>query len=304
MRSIQEVGVEILNYKPAKFYAMAGPEYGIKESYISKLVEHFGQVKEVSSVEEILNLMGTKRLIPLETCVYVVRYDEDFINSLSEKSSQKISDAKISGCIVCIYESAKHEAKLQKYLPDWSVSITTVDKKFVRKYLHTDFPKLPDKLIDEISDISETYGHAKNIARLVSHANVNSMFQLSKEDLSKLFGVSTASNEAQIRAGVAAKNFRYLVNAIDNYTDSIDGVIYTILSTMIELEKVLCNSYVQSDISQYANQWTREDIYNMFMHTYSELKRLRSVSQDTYSSLIYLFSLLQFKKIPSLEAMS
>lgn len=303
MRSIQEVGVEILRYSPAKFYAMAGPEYGIKETYISKLVDHFGQLKEVGSVEEILNFMGTKRLIPLEPCVYVVRYDEEFINKLSDKSSQKIADAKIVGCVVCIYESAKHEAKLEKYIPDWSVSITTVDKKFVRKYLHEDFPKLPDHLIDEIADISKTYGHAKNIARLVSFADVNTMFNLSVDGLSKLFGISTSSNDAQIRAGVAARNFKYLVDVVDSYGDNIDGVVYTILSTMIELEKIIGNSYAQSDIRQYVKQWTREDIYNMFMHTYNELKRLRSVSQDTYSSLIYLFSLLQFKQIPSLEAM-
>ena len=53
----------------------------------------------------------------------------------------------------------------------------------------------------------------------------------------------------------------------------------------------------------YAKFWTLEDVYNMFMITYDELKKSRTISTDKYSSAVYLISLLQLQKIPSLEVM-
>ena len=42
MRNIQDVGTEILQNTPKKFYIFVGEEYGIKMKYIEILSKHFG----------------------------------------------------------------------------------------------------------------------------------------------------------------------------------------------------------------------------------------------------------------------
>ena len=77
------------------------------------------------------------------------------------------------------------------------------------------------------------------------------------------------------------------------------------LQTLIDLDKLLDNSRMQSDIQKYAKNWSRENIYYMFMNTYDELKKSRSGSgYDIKMSLIYLFGLLKFQPIPSPEVMN
>ena len=45
MRTIQEVGTEILTGTPAKMYVMIGQEYGIKMKYIKILANHYNTEK-------------------------------------------------------------------------------------------------------------------------------------------------------------------------------------------------------------------------------------------------------------------
>ena len=80
--------------------------------------------------------------------------------------------------------------------------------------------------------------------------------------------------------------------------------MYTLLSTLLELEKIKCSKYSDSPLREYAEFWSLSDIYNMFCHTYEELKKTRSYSNADYKDhLIYLFGLLQYSAIPSLEDM-
>lgn len=305
MRSIQDVGTEILSRNPKSFYIFCGNEYGIKCKYLQMLKDFYNGFVEAESVSDVLNIMRTKHIFPLLPTLYIVRYDENFIQSISEKTSSEIHNTKIAGTIVCLYEQPKHCTKVDKYLGDYAVSMDTVSPQFIKKYLHSDFPNLPDMLIDIAISSSANYNQAQNICRSMQSVSAEDLCKLTSDEIAKLFGYVKVSEESQIKIGVASRNFVYLNDVISNYDKDVDSVLYAILSTMLELDKLLDNSRVQSLLKDYVNRWTREDIYYMFMHTYNELQRLRSSTiYDPKSILIYLIGLLQYGRIPSLEAMS
>lgn len=305
MLSVQEVGTQILTQNPTQFYIFAGEEYGIKSRYLEILESFYHRVVESSSVTEVLSLMRVKHLIPLQPTLYVVRYDEEFLTSLDAKSQDAIKHTNIVGTIVCIYEQPKHLNKCAKYLPEFTVSIDGVSSQFIKKYLHTDFPALPDRLIDIAVKSAVNYGQAKNICRSMKFAAVEDLCMLSDDDLLNLFGYVGTSTEIQLKHGIASKNFSFLLQVLDQYSGDADTVLYTILSTMIELDKILDNKHVQSELRDYASRWTHADVYHMFTHAYSALKQLRSYSiADSMDIVIYLAGLLSFTQIPSLEALS
>lgn len=305
MLTVQDVGTQILGNTPGKFYIFGGSEYGIKEKYIQILSEYHGDLIEAQSVLDVLSMMSKKHIVPLNPAVYVIRYDEGFVSSISDATEDKISTTNIVGTIVCIYESSKHMTKLSKYLPKYTVSIDAVSPQFVSKYLHSDFPKLADNCIEIAVKYSDNYSKAKNMCRCMNNVPAEKLLAMSDDQISKLFGCVDMSTEIQIRQGVASRNFKYLIDVVSNYEDQSDRIVYAVLQTMIELDKVLANSRIQSDVKQYANLWTQEDIYYMFMHAYDELYKLRSTSSyDVQNSLIYLFGLLKFQRIPGLEVMN
>lgn len=305
MLTIQEVGQEVLTGTPKKFYVFVGSEYGVKEKYIELLSNHYGRKVESESVQDILNIMKTRHIIPLQPTLYVVRYDESFISTLSNSTAVTIANTNIVGTIVCIYEQAKHVNRLEKHLSNFTVSLDKVSPQFTKKYLKTDFSDLSDRFIDIAVQTASDYGQAKNMCRSMQLVPDNMLQTLSDTQVAQLFGYQSISTESLIRIGVASRNFSYLLNVIEDYEDAGDRVLYAILQTMIELDKLMDNSRTQSDIRNYVKCWTREDIYNMFMNTYDELTKLRSYSSyDVQNSIMYLLGLLQFKQIPSLEVMS
>lgn len=77
-------------------------------------------------------------------------------------------------------------------------------------------------------------------------------------------------------------------------------MLYSILRTMVEMEKALSTSYGQSDFREYNKYWRMEDVYNMFMITYHVLKVSRSQSVDIENLVVFLLSLLSFDKIPTI----
>ena len=93
MLTIQEVGQEVLTGTPKKFYAFVGSEYGVKEKYIELLSNHYGRKVESESVQDILNIMKTRHIIPLQPTLYVVRYDESFISTLSNSTAVTIANS-------------------------------------------------------------------------------------------------------------------------------------------------------------------------------------------------------------------
>ena len=302
MLTIQDVGTEILNNNPRNFYVFGGTEYGIKKKYLSILKNHYGKLEEYPNVESILSMMSVNHLIPLEPAVYVVRYDEEFVASISESFAKNIGSTNIIGTIICIYESDKHFNKIAKFLPNNSVRIDSVSTNFMIKYLHSDFPHLPDKLINLSAKHCENYNDAQNMCKSMSAIEPERFFELTDSQILSLFGKSYVVSIDSLKIAIATKNFKYLARSLDLY-DNYSDIFYAILSTMIELEKVLSSKNSQSDFKEYAKYWFEPDVYNMFMLTYNELQKIRTYASDEKSSLIYLFGLMLFKKIPSVEFM-
>lgn len=303
MLDIQIAGSEILGGNPRSFYAFVGPEYGIKHKYIDILAKHYGKYKCVPSVSEVLKFLNSRHLIPVEPQLYVVRYDDAFIKSLDDSTFDMIKNTNIVGTIVCIYEDSKSTSKLEKYLPDYTVDISGIESRFMIKYIHMDFPNLPDRLAELSVKFSHDYYQAQNIARCMSHCNISDLFKLPDTELSYIFGVDTVKTDNAVKRSIASRNFKSICSLIDCYP-SLDQLMYVILSTLVELEKIHYNKYATSDIQEYSDLWSLEDIYNMFMQTYKKLQDSRSISTDIEGNIIYLAALTQFKTIPSLEAIA
>lgn len=306
MISIQELGTTILSDKPNPFYVLGGAEHGVKDKYIDKLAELYGEKLEYPTVMSVIDMMNTRHLIPLKPTLYVVRYDESFANSVNATVATKIKKTKIVGTLVCIYNDDKQIAKIDKFLPECVGQIDAVNPKFIHKYLKSDFPKLDDKLITLAVKCGADYGHARTICKSLSFADSNKLAKMSEGSLVHLFGCNSAAEEKDIRLGVAARNFNYLIRVLSTYEGDKNALFYTILQTMIDMEKILTSKYSDLDIAEYKKFWKREDVYYMFMNTYNELTNSRSsdVSGDIDSRLTYLFALLTFKSIPSPEVMN
>lgn len=105
MLSIQQLGLEILNHTPRKFYVFGGSEYGIKARYIDELAKYYGQKIECNTVSEIIATSKIKQIIPLGPALYVVRYDEEFGSNISADLAKQINNLNISGTVVCLYET-------------------------------------------------------------------------------------------------------------------------------------------------------------------------------------------------------
>lgn len=298
MRSIQDVGLEIFERNPKPFYVFCGTEYGVKLKYIERLKEHYdGHYESYDSVQDVLDLMKVKRIIPLVPSLYVIRYDESFLSSLNDKTASKIESTKIVGTIICLYDNAKSSQKLDKYLGDYTVSIDTVSPQFIKKYLHTDFAGVADKVVDIAVECGSNYYQSKLICAALKCIDASEVLGQNVNSIYKLFGHDQQYTESALKEGIAAKNFNYCMKVLDEY-DGYDSVYYTILQTLVEIDKCMSSKYAQSDIQKYIRKWTPSDVYNMFDITYSELKKSRSMSVDIKSSIVFLLSLLAFKYIP------
>lgn len=307
MISIQELGLSILGDQPKQFYVLGGVEYGVKDKYIDRLTEFYhGEKYEYPTVKDVIDTMNVRHLIPLKPSLYIVRYDESFVTSINQVLADKIRSTKIVGTLVCIYSDEKHVAKIDKYLPEYTGQIDAVNPKFIEKYLKQDFPKLSDRLITLATKCAANYGHARNICKSLSNADPQLLGTMKDSTLEHLFGCSNQSVENDFRLGIASRNFNFLVKSLELYESDKTQLYYTILQTMIDMEKVLISKYPNVDIAEYKKFWKIQDIYYMFMNTFQELSNSRSsnVSTSIDSSLIYLFALLTFKDIPAPEVIN
>lgn len=290
---------------PKSLYIVGGQEYGIKDKYIDHLTKFYGKKEEYPSIESVVNFLSVKHIIPVDPALYVVRYDESFVSSVSSALVQKISRLKIKGTIFCVYSEQKSIDKLNKFFPDNVCTIESVNPKFIEKYLHTDFPELEDRYIKVATQCASNYGHARTICKSLVCADKQLIASMTDAKLAELFGCADSSVEADIQKAVAGRNFAASSYLLDTYTGNMDNLIYTILQTMIDLEKILTSKYSDSPLKEYAKLWKIEDVYHMFMNTYAELEKLRSnTSTDIKSSLTYLFGLFTFKDVPSVEVMN
>ncbi|MCM1226162.1 MAG: hypothetical protein NC320_01895 [Clostridium sp.] len=305
MLSIQEVGQQVLTGKPKSFYIFIGEEYGIKEKYLDNLKNHYQDSSEISKVSELFEIMNHKRIIPLQPKLYIARYDEEFIQNMDKNTAAVISkmESKIIGTLVCVYELPKHVNKCLKYLPDHTVSFDGINSNFIKKYLTVDFPSLESSLIDFSVQLHKDYKSAYNACISLSNADTDVLTKYNGTELSKALGTSFSASESQFRQGIASRNFGYCLSVVDNYNGDLNLLIYTFLSTMIDLEKLLSNPKQQSDLSKYNKCWNIADVYNMFMNVYNELEKSRSISTyDVYTRLVYLISILQFSPVPEVDA--
>lgn len=300
MLSIQVAGTEILTGSPRKFYAFVGAEYGIKSDYLNILAAHYnGSVIAADSVDSVLSLMTTKRLIPLMPALYVVRYDEAFLSSLDTVYASKLLSCNMIGTLVCVYELPKHASKLDKFFPDNTVALDPIAKELQFKYIRKQVNNVPDNLIRLIIDHSSSYGFARMVCYNLDAAD-SAMYRLSDPEILDCLSMQKPSTDALLRRGIASRNFKYLVSLLDKI-DDLDNVFYLILSTLIELDKIQHNPRVDSDIRDMAPRWNHRSIYNMFTHTYQEILRIRTDTVDSRSQLLYLFGLMQFENIPEWE---
>lgn len=298
MLTIQQVGLEVLQNTPRSLYIFGGSEYGIKSKYIEILKDHYGGIQECSKFGDISDTMSAKHLIPLKPKLYVVRYDEQFIKDLTPEYARKISKLNIIGTVVLIYEHSTHVNKCDKLLPDNTVTIDKVDTRFIFKYLKGDFPSLPDNILQIVATVSYDYGHAQNICRsLVNVDDAASFNSITPSQVQRFFGIDTSLSEDELKCLIASKNYNALIHVLDE-CDDVDQLPYTILATMVELEKLHCNTYTESNLRPYVKQWSRKDIYNMFDITYDALNQLRTITSDSKNIMMYLFSMLKFSEIP------
>lgn len=305
MITIQDLGLSIMSDSPKPFYIIGGSEYGVKDKYIDTLTRHYGKKEEYPSVSSLIDFLSIKHIVPIQPALYVVRYDETFVSSISAALVQKIKGLKFKGSIFCIYSDPKHIAKLDKLLPDCTCIIESVDQKYIKKYLHSDFPKLDDRSIKIAATSATSYGHARTICKSLINADPGVLAKMSEVEIAKLVGCSDKSIEADIQKAIASRNFNSAIQFVDKYGGDLDSLLYTILQTMIELEKIMTSKYSDSALKDYAKFWKLEDIYHMFMNTYTELDKTRSnTATNIQSSLVYLFGLFTFKDIPSVEVMS
>ena len=301
MRSVQDVGTEILTGNPQSFYIFAGSEYGIKRQYIESLTSHYGECKEYGDVNSVIKFMSMKHMFPVAPAVYVVRYDEDFVSSLDDAMVAKIRKCNIIGTLVCIYEQPKHINKLDKYLPEYTVSLDAVNPQFIAKYLRKEFTSVDDRAIQLAVSLATDYNQARLICGALSTIDTSELMKYTDADIAHTFGKEPVSTDTLVKIGVASRNFKYLSEVLDAYQDNLDSFLYSMLSALVELDKIAGNKYAQSPLREYVNRWTSRDVYNMFCHIYNEIKKIRTVSQDPKHSIIYLMGLTQFQRIPEWE---
>lgn len=297
MLSIQDLGLSIMGDSPKSLYILGGSEYGVKDRYIDILCSKIGPQIQYPDFLSVLDLMTGFRIIPLEPQVYIIRYDKSFFPKLAQGLVDRVNSLKIVGTIVLLYEDDSDIAKLNKYFPDNTAVINTIDPKHMAKYLHQDFPDLDQNTIKYAAARSCNYYQAKNICRCLNC--IKDEITLTEAQIMSLFGLSTHKTEEDIQIAVANRDFRNYILAVESYDGDPARILYTILRTMIELDKIKGNKYSDSPLKKFANKWTLPDIYYMFNHTYDVIKSSRSgYTADILDLITYLGALMMFKNIP------
>lgn len=291
MLSIQTVGSEILGNTPKSFYVFGGEEYGIKHKYLRHLANHYKGSVESPAVDDVLTLMRGKRLLPLPPKLYIVRYDESFLATLSADTQTNIEKTKISGTIVCIYENQKQVSKCDKYLPEHTTIFNKVNPNFLGKYLKDDYPSLSDEVISAVLKVYDDY--------MSAYLLCNSLALLSPEYIESQ-GIDAAISALMVdnrsgrnfRYAFAARNVRGCLDILDEIED-YNSIYIAMLSAILELESLLCRSKYKSDLSSYVKYWDADRICSMFSLVSDELERSRTYSgYDMYNSIVYIISRL------------
>lgn len=299
MLSIQTAGSQILTDNPGPFYIFIGNEYGVKYKYLAHLFRYYGKCTEFDTMAEVMSIMRTKHFPPLTPQLYIVRYDDSFLTS--GISADDINKLKIIGTVVCVYESDRAAKKCEKQFPEYTVPFDAISQEYIRKYLRNDYPDLPDGIIDSAVKFTDNYMSAYHICQLISYIqDVQMISRITDAMIGQSFGTIKPDVDKQLRYAFAAKNYSSCIHILDNYTGSKESIFYVMLSTLLDLEKLL-TSKQKSDLSRYVSDWDISSVYNMFGHVYADLQKSRNLTgYNVYDRLVYLFSLMQYAPIPAL----
>lgn len=275
MITIQQFGTEVMQGNPRNFYAFCGTEYGVKMKYIKILTKHYsGRKVESDSIESILKMMSVKRILPLQPTLYVVRYDDDFLKVL-DKQASKLKKVNIVGTIVVLYDTETALYRCDKFIPDNLVEFEPVDKRFVFKYLKSDFPELEDVVIGNVLDVVKDYISAYNICFSLDNVDRNVRVCLDKEEIRRTFCSDQSINIDLIKYGIAARDARYCFNIIAQYDGTADSIIYPMLSALLDIEKGLTYKKGNSYVTKHLQAWNIFDVQQMFQNLYDLLIKSR-----------------------------
>lgn len=300
MITIQDAGSEILGGNPRNLYIMFGSEYGIKQTYLHALSEHYGSCTESYDALDLFKSFNVKSLIPRKDGLYICRYDDAFYKE-AEKASKRMNLSNIPGTVVMIYDDERKFKKLDKLFPDSVVRIDPVSSSYVSKYLKRDFPNIDDRHINLISSNVGCYGQAKIICGQMDVIR-DDLYDIDYKDLLLTFGLERKFTENQMMLRAAARDFNGVMLVVDSFEGDAANLVNGMCHVSVELDKVMDGNSGKSDFAKYADKWTREDVYNFFDHAYTQTMRLRSgFGSDAYQSLVFLAALLKFKKIPSVD---
>lgn len=305
MLSIQQAGMEILGDNPKSLYFFCGVEYGVKNKYIEHLKTYYSNYVEADEISDIFKSFERKSLLASSDNLYVCRYDLQFIKSLDDKYVNKIQSYRIPGTVVMVYDDDKLFNKLDKLFPDNVIRFDNISLQFVDKYLHQDYPDIPERYIHLISSQCDSgYGQARVICGQLDNIS-GSLGNYSDSEILETFALGKGSTEDQLKIAVAAKSFSTCLNIVESFDGDKNYLINCMCVTMIELDKLMDKKNSDSNLQKYVKHWSRQDVYYLFNHCYNMLIGLRSYSSsDVEDSIVWLLSLLRFNNIPSPDSIS
>ena len=300
MLSIQDLGLSIMGDSPKNLYILGGCEFGIKEKYIDILCSKIGPRVEMSSFLKLIDMMSVNHIIPLQPKVYVIRYDKEFLSKINDKVLALYKKCKIVGAAILIYEVHTEVTKLDKYFPDNTCEVDNVSPKFIKKYILQEFPDINNHYVDTVLKYSSDYYNVRNVCRALYC--IQDKYSLSESDIISNFALSNAFSDNDIQLAIANRDYRSLIYMIDNYSGNTQNILYLILKTMIELDKISENKYSDSPLKSAIKKWDRYSIYNMFNITYHTLVQMRKgYTINTENEISNVLFMLTFKNIPTLE---
>ena len=292
MRQIGEVASEILGGNPQKLYILCGDEYGVKQEYIESLKRYYGGCTEYDSMTKLLSFFKTKPLIPPQPTVYVVRYDSEFAKSLNETSAEYIKGLNIIGTVVCIFDDKKDDSAAEKYLGEYTVTITAMHPRFIRKHLKERFPERMHYFIDSVDFSGIRYGEAMNIVTSAEYLS-DAELELPLDVFAEL-SCPRKYTPAEFSIFFADKDFAKCAEIISEYEDSPSDLYYAMCNALIGIESVLSCPWKSKQSPYYtsANKWSMLDVKTVFGYVYDELKATRtSMSTAGTDSLLYLLEM-------------
>lgn len=301
MLSIQQAGMEILGNSPRSLYFFCGREYGVKKKYVDHLETMYGKVVDVDSLDDLFASFRRKSLVSSKNSLYVSYYDTDFVRSVDSVHMKDILSLHLKGIVIAFYEDDKSFNKLDKLFPDNVVRFDNIPIQFVCKYLRSDFPELDDKYISLAANYCTSgYGQAKIVCSQMNSIRQH-LHRMEDKDLLRTLGLEKDITEDVMIRYVAARNSAGVMSVVDSYEGDLQNLINGMCHVAIELDKAM-DSKNNTPFSEYVRYWTREDVYNYFEQSYTQILKLRSeTGGNAYRCLVYLSSLLKFKVIPSVK---